>query len=123
MTRREELERLAARVESLTGACRETDATIQRALGDGSKEHWFGDMNGNWVTDEKAPAFTNSIDAAMTLVPEGWNYCLTHIYGRYDAVLNNSPDGRKATIVYAATPALALTAAALRAIAAQEQTA
>jgi len=53
-------------------------------------------------------------------VPGGWNYCLTHICGRYDAVLNNSPDGRKAIIVYAATPALALTAAALRARAMME---
>lgn len=101
---------LAERVEALTVPDREVDALMQRALGDGSRYHWFADMNGAWVTDANAPRYTASLDAAMTLVPEGAYWAVKHY-----------PNAKCAADVfgtrqgYAATPAVALCAAALRA--------
>jgi hypothetical protein len=96
MTRRDALMAVAARVEALTGPCQETDFAIARAT-PGCK---------NW---------TASLDAAMTLAK-----------GRQVRLLI-SEDGIASALVgdnasTAATPALALTAAALRALAAQGQT-
>jgi hypothetical protein len=130
-------EELSKRVEALTGPCRETDAEIGCAV------HFVPDKAGcdwarspNWrcapfkqgrsvyvgYYDGEAnsptaysdpPAFTASLDAAMTLVPEGCSW----------DVGNSGPDcGPWACVttagevdhgVHAATPALALTAAAL----------
>jgi hypothetical protein len=129
---------LAARVEALSGPDRAVDAEIQRLLGSGSGEHWFADMNGAWVKDEFAPDYTSSIDAAMTLLPEGWR--IEQIGEWYDAPLRAK--GPWLAIIYrpqfrisdggtggggdpfarcenTATPAIALTAAALRAKAGQ----
>lgn len=88
-----------------------------------------------------APAYTASLDAAMMLVPEGWKFGVEQA-GRYDGApldeawvwpfdstfdpdwhnggqgYRNAPDGTRG---FAATPALAPTAACLRAIAAKEQ--
>jgi len=69
-----DLNKLAARVEALTGPCRETDAEIAplagfyighiRSLGD----VWMNTEGDVW----DLPAFTASLDAAMSLVPRGW---------------------------------------------------
>ena len=141
MTRREELEALAGRVEALTGACRETDADIMspigwlrdgyvRAIEHGKERPYF------WhSTDEKLPTiyaarFTESIDHALGLAPVLAFWRLGHDGEGADPSLFKAhilswADGTKASqrnsIAIAATPALALTAAALRAIAAQEQ--
>jgi hypothetical protein len=130
MTRRDALMAVAARVEALTGPCRETDAEIAvAALGwitrppryDGD-DISYGYVNkgllvlpGNGAGNCLVPEFTASLDAAMTLAK-----------GRQVRLLI-SEDGIASALVgdnasTAATPALALTAAALRAIAAQEQT-
>jgi len=66
-----------------------------------------------------------SLDAAMSLVPEGWAWSLSHLppfgpAGKSDAVLNNTVFAENAVIGTAATPALALCAAALRARAATQ---
>lgn len=119
MTDRDALLALADRVEALAGPDREVDAIIQRALGDDTTGHWFADRNGAWVTDALAPIYTASLDAAMTLAPNAYRVRL----GRLE-------DGRGSAWVYpptagpadewarlAATPALALCAASLRALA------
>lgn len=65
-----------------------------------------------------APNFTTSIDAAITLVPEGWDYCVRGGYSGVGVVwvqFMASP-GRDFISVEAATPALALCIAALKAI-------
>lgn len=102
---------LAERVEALTGPCRETDKAIMDAL----VKH--GVMAFRVGLDNFR--VTASLDAAMSLVPEGsmwacgnhdnyretpWAWCLAPGMSWDDA--DN---------FFAATPALALTAAALRA--------
>jgi hypothetical protein len=67
------------------------------------------------------PAFTGSIDAAMRLVPEGHDYCLSKGCDEHPLVsiaLANMVAESQST---AATPALALCAAALRACAGKTQ--
>ena len=76
MTTREELRALAERVMALTGADREVDAMIAVALGIGGNviatpEGWC--VGGPSGQPFLSPAYTASIDAAMTLVPEGWH--------------------------------------------------
>lgn len=121
------LTELAERVEKLTGPCRETDARIQCAL-DGHQFVSFSDKRGmdqisTISTGEKTLgvvlAYTASLDAAMTLVPEN------HEWEAGTALLTNAAwagviglDGRWQA--KAATPSLALTAAILRARAASE---
>lgn len=117
---------LAEKVESLTGPCRETDREIELAFPYADASHLkFG-----------LPQYTGSLDAAMTLVPEGWR-----IYSADFSVRNRSRwmiEGTKTKWAtdeggdpcagddwyasgVAATPALALTAAALRSHAAQKE--
>lgn len=64
------------------------------------------------------PAYTASIDAAMTLVPEGWLINLSVDTNGADVILIDdriNPVRLPDAVAQAATPALALTAAALRA--------
>lgn len=97
------LSELAERCKDAQGPDRELDRMISLTSND---------------RDERArinpPLFTASLDAAMTLVPEGWSVALHSHYdeqSRASVYLENN----HATFRYAATPALALTAAALRA--------
>lgn len=66
-----DLSELAARVEAATGPDRELDARITVAL-DGLGEWGELRRSGYAIQDFKAPPYTASLDAAMTLVPEGW---------------------------------------------------
>ena len=60
--------------------------------------------------------YTASIDAALTLVPEGWSWSVDHLLGQKPgAVLNNKPFSKTAIATEGATPALAICIAALRA--------
>jgi hypothetical protein len=89
--------------------------------------------NDRWVPSPLKP-YVTSLDAAMTLVPEGWfigsvaqpdpAQCATHAYAavvqnemrEIDRGYGQPPDeDREVLESYAATPALALCAAALRA--------
>lgn len=106
-----EILKLADRVEALDGPDREVDRLIMSAMG------WIG----------ATPAFTASIDAALTLVPEGVGLTIT----RYWIVTSDGPvwsaeivtgglagNPRKVFDCYdTASPALAIVAASLRAIA------
>jgi hypothetical protein len=74
----------------------------------------------------RAPAFTASIDAAMSLVPEGWDWSICRYAQVDDGFLPFSVNMTPETQPYpvgaeidteAATPALALCAAALRSLA------
>ena len=92
---------LAARVEAATGPDCDLDHAIHDLLGD----------------NDGAPAYTRSLDAAMQLVPEGW----ASIHGwdypdeRCHRAVFMDEDGDLLFRGAAATPALALCAASLRA--------
>lgn len=140
-----ELEKLVERIEALTGPSREVDALIWCALF-APPEAYVKEspFNSEWLTyhlnfrgkealveprglgaPRQGQPFTASLDCAMTLVPEGLGWGLTNIEGGdYEAM-----DFSRCTAVLhggsvelcrsdAATPALALCAAALRARAA-----
>ena len=126
-----DLNALAAKVEGLSGPCRGTDAEIAIALGWSRQSppslkfyYWF-----NPKGERRDPErFTHSLDAALTLVPDA---CLAMTRQLWDgnnkaghAVINSytasgeEPDGKMWAgdfTAVAATAALALTAAALRA--------
>lgn len=64
---------LADRVEALTGPDREVDAAI-----------WC-ELNGEMaVLTPNLSYYTASLDAAMTLVPEGWGWSLYSAYEKYE---------------------------------------
>ncbi len=122
---------LAAKVEGLTSACRETDAEIASAMGiarrsrrDGygrSKgREWLSDSHGGeeeW--DRNPPAYTASLDAAMTLVPISHLWQVKHGFG-YEAIVwsamgDYDDDGAPGSSATQSNAAITLTAAALRA--------
>jgi hypothetical protein len=123
---------LAARVEAAPGPDRELDAIITSAAwpyrseggriapapsGNGRCVSYYASGNhGTW----KAPDYTASLDAAMQLVPEGWEPWDLNKGARWHFSLNKQ--GGKYPIVdgHADTWALAICAAALRARAAAE---
>ncbi len=128
------LTELAARVEGAEGPNRDIDAEIAPLTGLRMAEegHPLGrccyDQNGRGVP---LPAFTASLDAALTLVPEGWfilvsdwQASILRKLGPWQAVLTRNRDDMRTVFDgrsdHAATPALALCAAALRARAAME---
>jgi len=96
------MQSLSDRVAALSGPDREVDAEIMRVV-----------KTAKFV----APCYTASLDHAMTLVPEGFDRWA--VTARNSAVCARS-DGVEYQVrlldwVFAATPALALCAAALRA--------
>lgn len=119
-----DLSELAERVEALDGPDREVDCLIGVAIGwfiTEPNEGWpdrldYIDIRGIWKTTanfaELVPQFTRSLDAAVTLVPEGWQYCITESRGCWVRECDQFPTIHGQA---AATPALSLTAAALRA--------
>jgi hypothetical protein len=124
----DELRALAERVQGLDGPCEVTDGVIFWTL-------WPRggfDMPADFPLVPTHPAtivprFTASLDAAMTLVPDGWCWCAADYkgeanpavwQGRYQnakgfASLTALDDAMTNIRTHAATPALALTAAAL----------
>lgn len=128
--RAEDIEALAVRVEAATGADRELDEAIAEALGwsripnptfaGGLVGRW-AKPDGSWTGHNGPPQYTASIDAAMSLVPEGWRWTIFHegvVSLKPDVAFCGHPKHRQNGIekrADAATPALALTAAALRA--------
>lgn len=110
---------LITRLEALTGPCRECDYLISAEVF-GSRAQW-----------RMPRQYTSSIDAAMTLVPEGWHIheanfgdpdCPPMLAKPYFLLLpnRNNNDGwtqpdRSRDGAQAATPAIALCIAALKA--------
>ena len=127
------LAELIARLEAATERSRELDAEIWAHLNGFTgaiKGRWVG---GRWswsvgsvgVWDDELPHYTTSIDAALTLVPENW---WAEIHARTDTpscVLHEFPlpcrrvPSERPYVLVAATPALALCIAALKARKAQ----
>ena len=106
---RETLLALADRVEKLSGPCRETDAAIWNAC-----EAWL-------TSDHLCPHFTRSIDAAMTLVPEGsWDHMEVYrpdfqtLGWTVHLLANGNFNEAKPSEGFGQSWPLALTAAALR---------
>jgi len=138
MTNRETLRSLADACEALGGPCRETDAliadvTMERFGFDHSyaavREEWWQGKDGK--RHYQPPAYTASIDSAMSLVPAGYRVMLSewddeaHLRprGPWQAVLSIAGCGMcgfngafKTRCEHGTSPALALTAASLRAI-------
>lgn len=105
------LESLAERLEAATGPDRELDEAI---------------LKGCWHTGRRptdlGPRFTASLDDAMKLVPGGWYWRVGHstLYAGWAGLNAKHPDfcdRNEETFAKAATPALALCAAALRSLA------
>ncbi len=122
---------LIARLEAAAARGREPDLEIHKAVGrcdptaryidtiDGLQ--WFEHHpevpgGADECFEEPLPAYTTSLDAALTLVPEGRSWMIGRtLGGRHNAVVG--VDGRTVTHD---TPALALCIAALKARAAKE---
>lgn len=122
---------LAERVEALTGPDRSADCWIENHLGLArfvpDRPAPFGE---GWLDKRVEPKpYTTSLDAALSLVPEGLfcSVCQQVRTGKWRAWINAGLPGKYGRVRFkqiseteeAATPALALTAAALRARAAQ----
>lgn len=104
---------LAARCEAATGPDRKLDLFIAKAICffDGSRASYS--LNQNLF-----PKYTASLDAAMTLVPEGWDWGIAH-FGPRGSEAQMWPRGdrtsdRKVIGSSDTSPALALCVAALR---------
>lgn len=128
---KEALLELAARVERAEGADRGIDASVWLLAVEKPEpgDKIDGDMHGRW------PAYTASLDAALGLVPEGWrNYQADFSVKNRTHWMLEGPKTKWSldeggercagsdwfVSGVAATPALALCAAALKALAAQE---
>lgn len=118
---------LIERLETATGPDRGLDAEIAVASGwarnhDGVAYRLHPYIVGAFIDDANAgcmhtcPRFSASIDAALTLVPEGWDWGIGAMAGKGFALLakpNSTKPG--VTVTNIATPALAICIAALKA--------
>ncbi len=101
---REELLALAERVEALKEPCFATECEIEHAV----SPHWTGEGLPN--------LYTASLDAAMSLRPEGGDAEI-QTRGEFAHASLQDAEGMLVESINAATPAHALTAAALKALA------
>lgn len=112
---------LAAECEKAEGPDRELDGKIAAALGlpHGPWEEVHLEARSVSSGPEQARSYSGSIDAALTLVPERQGFTLSHDGpASVSAMVTPIPYRASYTWTRAATPALALCAAALRARAA-----
>lgn len=134
---------LAERVEAATGPDRELDIEIGFQLASRERLWALSGMNAQrplfsdddlWRQVRRCPTeyglghcYTSSLDSAMTLVPEGWRlYMLSSsdqakIWSANLWVMASGEEVDSVPAGRAATPALALTAACLRALALSEE--
>lgn len=141
-------EALAERCERAEGPDRELDARIAHA----TQWRWDGWAAGDLAIEDRdldyvierakngwnsiwrnLPRFTDSLDAAMSLVPEGYNLQLSdwehwrlRVKGPWQAILTKGDRGKLRSLPgprcdHAATASLAICAAALRAYANMEK--
>ena len=115
--------KLSDRVEALVGPCREVDDAIATALFSDKHRTCIKGLSdaegGMWMfrypngSIGSALRFTSSLDAALTLVPEGWDVDI-RIRQNFSHTIMENADGSEVGSSNAPTPALALCAAALR---------
>lgn len=117
---------LIARVEKASGSNSALDCEIAEAIGIRSRSRrtrggvnkgreWFVDSHGGVETwAHHPPAFTASLDVAMSLVPEGCVFTVAQDFTGCKGYVNAAGPWRTIGNSRAATPALALLAAALR---------
>lgn len=128
-----ELLKLADRIEALQVSDREMDDTIAEALFTGKHrvcvKGLSDEAGGMWMftypdgSIGSSLRFTGSLDAAMTLVPEGWEFSLDNWSGSETfgpCVCDMGDDMRPEFNSEAKTLALALCAASLRALAKED---
>ncbi|WP_370171328.1 hypothetical protein [Sphingobium abikonense] len=123
----EELNALADRVERLEGADREVDAEIWQATSRVRLTPISGPVGSIPGIPSQCPRYTASMDAAMTLVPDGWWWKVGECSISSDAtvgpdiahcpkdMLIELDDGIDVVIEPPSSTAIALTAACLRA--------
>jgi hypothetical protein len=115
-----------ADIERAEGPSRELDAEILASLGthvlekrERDKKKWWYKVGGRQYERIRPgiPRYTSSIDAALTLVPEGWHWMAATAEGDFirGTASVRDRDGGPSFTSAAATPALAICAAALRA--------
>lgn len=109
---------LIERVERASGPDREIDLAIARVMGTIVLQRNFSDTGNHETTHWE---YTASIDAAMTLVPEGWKLRQMNFSApcaddrKWHLSLYGGSVGEDCFVGRGATPALALCAAALKA--------
>lgn len=114
---------LIERLEKATGPDRRLDIEISFEV-DGFNRVHFSEVfaqatNGDLppFDEELWPLYTKSIDAALTLVPDGWDWSVGNLVGHGIAARIGGPAGEEGEADYSKdrTPALALCIAALKA--------
>ena len=112
---------LIERLEKATGPDRELDEDIAHAVGVRSVMQWDHEAcGGDGSFEHMFPRYTYSIDAALTLVPEGWEWRIDGGYlpdRHYACVMNMGLVSEPQFTVdkTPSTPAIALCIAALKA--------
>lgn len=115
-----DLMELADRCEKLEGPCRETDRAIMASLN--LKPDYAGDWGTRGHERPAAFAYTASVDAGVALVPYGWQWSIEKNPTKPAQAWLYKVNSYLFFTVTAATPALALTAAALLANASMAET-
>lgn len=117
---------LIAKIEAATGPDRVLDGDIWIAINGWQERDGCRIPDGVWhrqdpndrIAFEAPPAFTASIDAAVSLVPDGHWWIAgnptTDIPQASATVRRNGSDMADALVLFGATPALVICAAALR---------
>ena len=108
---------LIGRLAAATGPDRELDVEIARACGYSGDFGWFTPPGGGRLV--RCPKFTASIDAALTLLPEGKMWLFGHLDPEDMRFFATITDGRvlgdETWRGFHATPAIALVLAILKA--------
>lgn len=129
MTPSDDLQRLVERIEGLVKSDAAVNDDIARALGwtqhsdeadpvyTRKPQLWWAEPGEEWSTMTVVPNYTGSVDAALTLVPEGW-WAVADTLGRASVYQHSSLRSAMGT---GPTAALALASASLRARITQEQ--
>lgn len=118
-----DLNDLANRIET-EAPSRELDAEVAKAKG--AEDAYITSVSGRAQQHidgqiSSVPHFTTSVDAALSMVPEGLTWTFSwHGHNAAASIFRRNDDGERVTcckLCVADTPAQAITAAALRAIA------
>lgn len=113
-----EIKSLIERLEKAPGPSRELDKEIAESCGwERNEDDFWRHKDRYWAREafDYPPNFTSSIDAALTLVPQKYDWYLHMIDEVYNACVGPIGTFSGTSSVIGATPAIALCIAALRA--------